>query len=415
MNKKLSISVLIITLASLIGIGVGVIINEPSYDLVDIQGSKENLGNVVFLQSQKTDLYKSIQSIVSKDGFKVNKYKNNEKFRGEYNKIIISNPDLFKNSYPEGNTIYKSNENVGYVESFSTTYNENGEFVQEFTIHNKDLKTGEINEWYFTLPEKIKEDKNIEHKFVVGIKNDKVYILNSIVDGIDYNHKGELTSIGDSSLNLYTFNLNNQEVKKNNTYKAFEKEGYKAILNLTEGFNKNNKIYTLVEQANLKDKSKVDYYLVYYDINNNKFNTIKEPVIKDSSTSLLGGNITISADVEGDILYLLQHNKGEEENINIKLSKIDLKNDKIDYVDKDYKTGNVDGNYDVVAFRILNNKIYMCINSWKDSNGKYSKDERMKNDIVVLDEKTGQILYKGEYINDSLDYPINHILTKDEL
>jgi hypothetical protein len=415
MNKKLSISVLIITLASLICIGVGIVINEPSYDLVDVQGSKENLGDVLFLQRQNSDLYKSIQSIVSKDGFEVKKYKNNEKFRSEYNQLIISNPDLFNGSSPYGNGIYKSNENIGYVESFSETYNENGEFIQEFTIHNKDIKTGEINDWHFTLPEKIESDGNIEHAFGVGIKNDKVYILNSLVDGMDYNRKGEVTSIGDSSLNLYTFNLSTQEVKKNNTYKSFEKEGYKAILNLTTGFNKDNKIYTLVEQVNLKDKRKVDYYLVYYDIDNNKFKTIKEPVIKDSASPLLGGNITIGSDVEGDILYLLQHNKGEEENINIELSKIDLKNDKIDYVDKDYKTGNIDDNYDVTDFRVLNNKIYMCINSWKESNEKYSKNQKMKNSIVVLDEKTGQILYRGEYINDSLAYPINHILKKGEL
>ena len=41
MNKKLSISVLIITVASLICIGVGIVINEPSYGLVDVQGSKK--------------------------------------------------------------------------------------------------------------------------------------------------------------------------------------------------------------------------------------------------------------------------------------------------------------------------------------------------------------------------------------
>ncbi|MDU6248572.1 MAG: hypothetical protein E6612_06585, partial [Paeniclostridium sordellii] len=202
---------------------------------------------------------------------------------------------------------------------------------------------------------------------------------------------------------------------KNSTYKPFEKDGYKAILNLTTGFNKDNKIYTLVGQVNLKDKSKIDYYLVYYDIDTNKFKNIKEPVIKDSTSPLLGGNITIKSDVEGDILYLLQHNKGEKENINIELSKIDLKNDKIDYVDKDYKTGNVDDNYDVMDLRVLNNKIYMCINSWKESNEKYSKNQKTKNSIVVLDEKTGQIIYIGEYINDSLAYSINDILTKDEL
>ena len=415
MKKKLSISVLIITLASLICIGVGVVINEPSYDLVDVQGSKENLGDVVFFQRQNSDLYKSIQSIVSKDGFEVKKYKNNEKFRGEYNKLIISNPDLFNGSNPYGSGIYKSNENIGYVESFSETYNENGEFVQDFIIHNKNIKTSEINEWHFTLPEKIKADGNIEHIFGVGIKNDKVYILNSLVDDMEYNRKGEVTRIGDSSLNLYTFNLSTQEVKKNNTYKAFEKEGYKAILNSAKAFDKDNKIYTLVEQVNLKDKRKVDYYLVYYDINNNKFNTIKEPVIKDSASPLLGGNITISVDVEGDILYVLQHNKGEEENINIELSKIDLKNDKIDYIDKDYKTGNIDDHYDVTDFRVLDNKIYMCINSFEESNEKYSKDQKMKNGIVVLDEKTGRICYKGEYINDSSAYPSNNILTKDEL
>lgn len=412
MNKILSISVLGITVAALIFIGVGIISNEPKYDLIYIQGSKNNLEDVVFTQSQNIGLYKNIQSVVSKDGFEVEKYKNDKDFKNEYIKIISSNKDLFNGSNPLGNGIYKSDENIGYVETFSQTYNEKGELVQEFIIRNKNIKTNKINEWNFTLPEKIKEDSDVNQDFAVGIKGNEVYILRSVVEGIEYNRKGDVNDIGDSFLNIYAFNLDTQEVKKKENYEPHVKEGYKAVLSGSVGF---NKMYTLIQQVNLKDKEKLDYYLVYYDIATNKFNTIKEPVIKDSQSPLLGGDITIKVDLEGDTLYLLQHNKGEEKNINVELSKVDLKNDKILYVDKAYATGNTDANYDVSDLRVLNNKIYMCITSWKETNTKYIRNEKMKDSIVVLDENTGQILYKGEYIDDNASYAVNQIIKKEEL
>lgn len=415
MNKNLSISVLGITVAALIFIGVCIVSNEPKYDLIDIQGSKNNLEDVMFTQSQNIGLYKNIQSVVSKDGFKVEKYKNDKDFKNEYIKLISSNKDLFNDYNPSRNGIYKSDENIGYIETFSQTYNEKDELVEEFTIRNKNKKTNEINEWNFTLPEKIKEYSDINQDFTVGIKGNEVYILRSVVAGIKYNHKGDVNDIGNSFLNVYTFNLDTQEVKKKDNYKPYVKEGYEAALGGSVGFNKNNKMYTLIQQVNLKDKEKLDYYLAYYDIDTNKFDTIKEPVIKDSQSSLLGGNITIKADLEGDILYLLQHNKGEEKNINVELSKVDLKNDKILYLDKGYSTGNPDDNYDVLDLRVLNNKIYMCINSRKETNAKYIRNEKMKDSIVVLDEDTGQILYKGEYIDDNASYASSQIIKKGEL
>lgn len=418
MRKSLSLSVLGITVASLIFIGAGIVINEPKYGFEDIKGSKENLGDVVFVQENNTDLYKNVQSIVSKDGFEVKKYSNSkgsEVGNSEYEKLIYSNRDVFRDSYPLGNGVYKSDENIGYVENYSHIYNEDGTYSQQFLIRNKNLKTNEINEWYITLPENIKEDENVESGFAVSVKGNKLYILRTVTQGIAYNRNGEATDIGDSYLNLYTFNLENQEIKLKDSYKPIENSEYKYVFDTNEVFQKNNKMYTLVGRVNLKDENKLDYYLVYYDINSNKFEAIKEPVIKDSASPTLGGNIVISNDIEGDILYILQHDKSKEKNANVELSKINLKNNKVEYVDKQYHIGNANDEYDAIPFRVIDNKIYMGITNYEKNNQSYGEDFSRKEIIVVLDENSGQTLYKGEYTNETNSYPGLRILKNNEL
>ncbi len=418
MRKSLSLSVLGITVASLIFIGAGIIINEPKYGFEDIKGSKENLGDVVFIQGNNTDLYKNVQSTVSKDGFEVKKYSNSkgrDVGHSEYEKLIHSNKDLFRNSYPLGSGVYKSDENIGYVEYYSQTYNDDGTYSQQFLIRNKNLKTNEINEWYVTLPENIKEDENVESGFAVSIKGNKLYILRTVTQGIAYNRNGEATEIGDSYLNLYTFNLENQEIKLKDNYKPIKDGEYKYVFDTNEVFQKDNKMYTLVGRVNLKDENKLDYYLVYYDINSNKFEAIKEPVIKDSASPTLGGNIVISNDIEGDILYILQHDKSKEKNANVELSKINLKNNKVEYVDKQYHIGNANDEYDAIPFRVIDNKIYMGITSFEENNQNYARDREFKHQILVLDENNGQTLYKGEYINETDSYPNLSIMKNNEL
>lgn len=416
MRKSLSLSVLGITVASLIFIGAGMVINEPKYGFEDIKGSKESLEDVVFIQENNTDLYKNVQSIVSKDGFEVKKYSNSKdkKFGdSDYERIISSNKDVFKNVYPLSEGIYKSDENVGYIEDHSLIFNEDGTYLQQFLIRNKNLKTNEINEWYVTLPEKIKEDVNIESRFAVSIKDNKLYILITIIQDTIYNINGEATDIDDSYLNLYTFNLENQEIKLKDSYKPIKDGEY--VFDTNEVFEKDNKMYTLVGKISLKDENKLDYYLAYYDINRNKFETIKEPVIKDSASSTLGGNIVISNDIEGDILYILQHDKSEEKNANVELSKINLKNNKVEYINKQYHTSNANDEYYVNSFRVIDKKVYIGITKYEEENKKYGSNMDVNDYIVVLDENTGQTLYKGEYINETGYYPPLRIMKNNEL
>ncbi len=399
MRKSLSLSFLGITIASLIFIGVGIIINEPKYAFEDIKGSKENLGDVVFIQENNTDLYKNVQSTVSKDGFEVKKYLSSKARYvrdSEYEKLIHSNKDLFKNLYPSVNGIYKSDENIGFLENYSQIYNEDGTYSQQFLIRNKNLKTNEINQWYVTLPQNLKEGGNAQSSFTVSTKGNKVYILSTVTQGILYNSKGEVTEIGDSYLNLYTFNLENQQIKLKDNYKPIKDSEYKYIFDTNEVFQKDNKMYTLIGRVNLKDKNKLNYYLVYYDINSNKFETIKEPVIKDGESPVLVGNTVISNDIEGDILYILQHDKSKEKNTSVELSKINLKNNKVEYIDKQYHIGN--SNY-IDTFRVIDNKLYIGITNY----------------IFVLDENTCETLYKGEYINKSGYYSSLSIMKNNEL
>lgn len=413
MRKKISVSVLVIVIASLMVIGVGGSLNNPKKDLIDIKGEKENLGDVLFLQQSRVDLYKNIQTFVSKDGFKTEEYKNIKNFKSKLSKTINSNKDLFKNNLPDKNSVYTSNNNIGFLEEHRMDYGKNGEVLNDFIIHNKNLKTNEITNYVFSMPDEFKSESNFHQWFTVDIKEDYVYILYSAADNVEYDRGGNVKNIGNSYLNLYTFNLNTQEVKKKDSYQISNKNEEKIIVDGSIGFKDNDRLYTFIKKVDLNNEEKSNYYLVYYDINSNKFNTINKPVIEDYNESYLSENITY--DVEGDFLYLLQNTVENGEGTVLKLSTINLKTNEVIDIDKKYRVDSIYDNFNIKNFRIIDNKMYMCINSWKDNDRNDGKNDIVKDSIFVIDEKNGQVLYQGEYLENIPGYKTELIITKDEL
>ncbi|CEN21458.1 hypothetical protein [Paraclostridium sordellii] len=413
MRKKISVSVLVIVIASLMVIGVGGSLNNSKKDLIDIKGEKENLGDVLFLQQSRVDLYKNIQTFVSKDGFKVEEYKNIKNFKSKLSKTINSNKDLFKNNLPNKNSVYTSNNNIGFLEEHRMDYGKNGEVLNDFIIHNKNLKTNEITNYVFSMPDEFKSESNFHQWFTVDIKEDYVYILYSAADNVEYDRGGNVKNIGNSYLNLYTFNLNTQEVKKKDSYQISNKNEEKIIVDGSIGFKDNDRLYTFIKKVDLNNEEKSNYYLVYYDINSNKFNTINKPVIEDYNESYLSENITY--DVEGDFLYLLQNTVENGEGTVLKLSTINLKTNEVIDIDKKYRVDSIYDNFNIKNFRIIDNKMYMCINSWKDNDRNDGKNDIVKDSILVIDEKNGQVLYQGEYLENIPGYKTELIITKDEL
>ncbi|MFR8868686.1 hypothetical protein [Paraclostridium sordellii] len=413
MRKKISVSVLVIVIASLMVIGLGGSLNNSKKDLIDIKGEKENLGDVLFLQQSRVDLYKNIQTFVSKDGFKTEEYKNIKNFKSKLSKTINSNKDLFKNNLPDKNSVYTSNNNIGFLEEHRMDYGKNGEVLHDLIIHNKNLKTNEITNYVFSIPDEFKSESNFHQWFTVDIKEDYVYILYSAADNVEYDRGGNVKNIGNSYLNLYTFNLNTQEVKKKDSYKVSNKNEEKIIVDGSIGFKDNDRLYTFIKKVDLNNEEKSNYYLVYYDINSNKFNTINRPVIEDYNESYLSENITY--DVEGDFLYLLQNTVENGEGTVLKLSTINLKTNEVIDIDKKYRVDSIYDNFNIKNFRIIDNKMYMCINSWKDNDRNHGKNDIMKDSILVVDEKNGQVLYQGEYLENIPGYKTELIITKDEL
>ncbi|CEN24691.1 Uncharacterised protein [[Clostridium] sordellii] len=413
MRKKISVSVLVIVIASLMVIGVGGSLNNPKKDLIDIKGEKENLGDVLFLQQSRVDLYKNIQTFVSKDGFKTEEYKNIKNFKSKLSKTINSNKDLFKNNLPDKNSVYTSNNNIGFLEEHRMDYGKNGEVLNDFIIHNKNLKTNEITNYVFSMPDEFKSESNFHQWFTVDIKEDYVYILYSAADNVEYDRGGNVKNIGNSYLNLYTFNLNTQEVKKKDSYQISNKNEEKIIVDGSIGFKDNDRLYTFIKKVDLNNEEKSNYYLVYYDINSNKFNTINKPVIEDYNESYLSENITY--DVEGDFLYLLQNTVENGEGTVLKLSTINLKTNEVIDIDKKYRVDSIYDNFNIKNFRIIDNKMYMCINSWKDNDRNHGKNDIVKDSILAIDEKNGQVLYQGEYLENIPGYKTELIITKDEL
>ncbi|MEN2257920.1 hypothetical protein AAIB48_09125 [Paraclostridium benzoelyticum] len=71
MNKKLSITILVLAVFSFILVLLGLIINQPKPELVDIKGNQREIGDVLFISQTQNGVYGNVQTITSKDKFTV--------------------------------------------------------------------------------------------------------------------------------------------------------------------------------------------------------------------------------------------------------------------------------------------------------------------------------------------------------
>lgn len=412
MNKKLSITILGLAVFSFILVLLGVIINQPKHELVDIKGDRNEIGDVLFISQTQNGLYGNVQTITSKDKFTVKKNSKSIYNLSENTKVKDEHKEMFKNVHQD-NQRYCSEENIGYIEDMGINYTGTGDANLSFKIVNKNLRSGNVEEYDLNLPKSFDGESNFSYGLTVGIKNEDIYILSSVSEDVEYSAKGNITGSGDVAIDIYKFNLNKKEIDKVGEFVQKKKYSEIIISNNQICFEYEDKLYSTIETYPNDKKKNGEVYLIYYDMEKNKFEYIEGPIINNKDIESIDTD-TIQYSIENGKLYLLNKNDKDESYTNIIQYTIDLKNNKIDK-NKEYKVEKLNEMSHIESFRVINKKLYLCMGSYKAIRGEYSGDEDLKNTIVVVDEKNGNTLYMGEYIEEKPEDSTNFILKNNEI
>lgn len=412
MDKKLSITILGLAVFSFILVLLGVIINQPKHELVDIKGDRNEIGDVLFISQTQNGLYGNVQTITSKDKFTVKKNSKSIYNLSENTKVKDEHKEMFKNVHQD-NQRYCSEENIGYIEDRGINYTGTGDANLSFKIVNKNLRSGNVEEYDLNLPKSFDGESNFSYGLTVGIKNEDIYILSSVSEDVEYSAKGNITGSGDVAIDIYKFNLNKKEIDKVGEFVQKKKDSEIIISNNQICFEYEDKLYSTIETYPNDKKKNGEVYLIYYDMEKNKFEYMEGPIINNKDIESIDTD-TIQYSIENGKLYLLNKNDKDESYTNIIQYTIDLKNNKIDK-NKEYKVEKLNEMSHIESFRVINKKLYLCMGSYKEIRGEYSGDEDLKNTIVVVDEKNGNTLYMGEYIEEKPEDSTNFILKNNEI
>ncbi|MCG4756760.1 hypothetical protein, partial [Faecalibacillus intestinalis] len=68
-------------------------------------------------------------------------------------------------------------ENIGYIEYTGINYTGTGDANLSFKIVNKNLRSGNIEEYDLNLPKSFDGESNFSYGLTVGIKNEDIYII----------------------------------------------------------------------------------------------------------------------------------------------------------------------------------------------------------------------------------------------
>lgn len=412
MNKNLSITVLIVTIISFILVGLGIVLNQPKYELIDIKGDKSNIGDVSFISKMQNDLYSNAQTITSKDGFVVKKNSKSIIDLKEDSDLKYKHNDLFKKMYPENN-IYQSEKNIGYLQEMGANYTDGSNSSISFKIVNKNLYSNQIEEYDLTLPDIFTGENDFSYGFTVGIKDEDIYILSSVSQDMEYSNNGHVKSSGDVSIYVYKFNLNDKKLEKTGKFIQKKKENELMITNSQICFENDGKLYTTIESYPKDNKNNGEAYLIYYDMEKNKFEYMKESIINNKEIENLETDTT-QYSIEDGKLYLINKDDSDENYTKINQSIIDLKNNKL-VENKTYKIEKLNEISQIASFRVIDNKLYLCMQSYKVTRDSYAFNDAFKNSIIVVDESNGDILYMGEYIENKPQNATNFILKNNEI
>ncbi len=406
MNKKLSLATLGLSLSSIVILTGVMIISQPKHTLKNIVGNQSSLGEVTIFSQEKRGIYSINNVILSKDRYKFNKNVKQNPDIYKYSKDFNENREILKGYIYDADSVYSDENSIGYIEYVEEYYGES-DITLSTTIKDKNLDTGEVSEFQIEIPNSLKPENNSSHKESVTKYNGEVYI---ILLG-EQESNPDIKKTGKDELEYFVeiskVNFNNKEAKSVNkiNLKIDDKSKYRVVHNNT--FVIDNRIYFYLENRN---KLENNYYLAYYDMENNKFDYI------DNKINLELPLDSYKQNVEGEKLNLLS-NISNKNKMNLSLYTIDLKTGKVLANNEQYSIKKLNEIMDVSTFRIIDNKIYILLNAFNPESNMNSRlnIKEYTDNVIVLDQTSKSTLYIGEYRQGNEFTSSSYILKNDEL
>lgn len=405
MNRKLSLITLGISLSSMLVLVGAMVVSQPKYTLKNIVGKQSSLGDVIIYSQDQTGIYSSNSIMLSKDEYKFSKNIKQNPETYKYVNGINENRDMFKGYIYDTDFIYSDENSIGYMDYVIDNY---GEFdiTLSTTIHEKNLKTDEIEEFQINISNNLKSENNINHKELITKYNNEVYIaLFGTQQNTPDRKKGEKDELEDFvEISKVDFNNGKAKIVNKVNLKIDDDSKYRIIYR--NPFTIENKIYFFLEK---QDKLENSYYLAYYDIHKNKFDYI------DNKITLEYPLDTYQINIEGTKLNLLT-SISNKNNVDLNLFTFDLESKEIITNNEEYSINKLNNQTDVYSFRVIDNKIYLLVDSCKTYNSDVRRDMReFAKNIVVLDKSSKTTLYIGEYRQGDEFTSNSYILKSDEL
>ena len=404
MNKKISLVTLGLSLSSIVILTGAMVISQPKYTLKNIVGKQSSLGDVVVYSQENRGIYSNNNLILSKDEYKFNRNVKQNPDLYKYSKEFNKNRDLFQGYVYDTDFIYSDKNSMGYIEYIDQHYGES-DITLSTTIKDKNLDTGEISEFRIDIPNSLKPEKNNSHKAIVTKYEGEVYI---ILLG-EQESNSDIKKTGKYELEYFVeiskVDFNNKEAKYINkiNLKVDDKSKYRLVYN--NPFVIDNRVYFYLEN---QDTLENNYYLAYYDMENNKFDYI------DNKINLELPLESYQQNVEGEKLNLLSDTENKSK-VDLSLYTIDLTTGKIVINNEQYSIKKLNKNMCLNTFRIIDNKIYILSKTSNADNMNSRLDGEYTDNVIVLDKNSKSTLYIGEYMQGEAYRSESYILKNNEL
>ena len=376
MNKKISLVTLGLSLSSIVILTGAMIISQPKYTLKNIVGKQSSLGDVVVYSQSKRGIYSNDSVILSKDKYQFNKNVNQNPDLYKYSKNFNKNRDIFPGYIHDTGSIYSDENSIGYIEYIDEQYGET-DITLSTSIKDKNLDTGEITQFKIEIPNSLKSENNNNHKGLVTKYNGEVYIALLGEQENNPDRKKTRKDELEDFVEISKVDFNNKEAKSVNkiNLKVDDKSKYRLVYN--NPFVIDNRVYFYLENQNTLENN---YYLAYYDMENNKFDYIDNKIKVDLS------------------LYT-----------------IDLTTGKIVINNEQYSIKKLNKNMCLNTFRIIDNKIYILSKTSNADNMNSRLDGEYTDNVIVLDKNSKSTLYIGEYMQGEAYRSESYILKNNEL
>lgn len=420
MNKGLSKVVLgIVTvtmLATCIYLGFA---NKDESKVVDVYGNREALADIGIVYQQREGFYKTKEVNISKDNLTVNKYAKEISTEDRVSSFNREHRDLLQHRNSYHDTLYKDDKKLGYVQisrdyNISTNSSDKVQFITYVT--EKDLESNKISEYKIPLDFYDKADANSDDRVIPIKYNNELYIITSIDYNADYvnSYNNEVYGARESRISVFKLNLEDETSEHILTKKVGNDE--EIISNSRNiGFSYKDTGYFLSFSYKLSEENKYERKIEFltYNVAKNKFETVALPLNIEEDYYIDKYNI------EGNILTLVARGESDYGNLDFEITKINLDNNEIISNSEKYKVSIDDNNeYFTVGmedFRIIDNKIYLTIGAYEDTEVTKNSSGTGKEYAVVIDEKTKDVLYVGKIAELRNQYIYPTIVKKEEL